>query len=147
MRWSVVRWGRKDAPPATDMPRLAWDALEAGLDGPALRQLAALDFPTFFQVQEVLPRAMAEMHLSQMDKVQAGLRLAKLRAQEILESKSDPFLHLGDFNHLWIATDYCRELTDYGPLADDVYVARCMGQSEQEIRNWLNERLNKLAGT
>lgn len=26
-----------------DMPKLAWDALESGLDGPAIRRLAALD--------------------------------------------------------------------------------------------------------
>ena len=30
------------------------DAVEAGLDGPAIRRLAALEFPTFFQVQEVI---------------------------------------------------------------------------------------------
>jgi len=46
---------------ATDMPRLAWDAMEAGLDGPAIRRLAALEFPTYFQVQEILPAAMREV--------------------------------------------------------------------------------------
>ena len=46
---------------ATEMPRLAWDALEAGLDGPAIRRLAALEFPTFFQVQKILAQAMEEM--------------------------------------------------------------------------------------
>ena len=37
---------------STDMPALAWDAIEAGLDGPAIGRMAALEFPTFFEVQE-----------------------------------------------------------------------------------------------
>jgi hypothetical protein len=51
---------------ATDMPKLAWDALEAGLDGPATRRLAALHFPTFFQVREILPKVMQEWGLAQI---------------------------------------------------------------------------------
>jgi len=51
---------------SVDMPKLAWDALEAGLDGPAIRRLAALEFPTAFQVREVLPDAMEEMQLAKL---------------------------------------------------------------------------------
>jgi len=130
---------------STDMPRLAWDALEAGLDGPALRRIAALEFPTFFEIQEVLPRAMQEMQFTKLDKAEAALRLARLRAQEILATNSDPFGHLRDFEHLWIEADYCRELQEYGNLDDEVYVARYTGQPEQEIRAWLMEKLKKLA--
>jgi len=88
---------------------------------------------------------MEEMHLAKLDKVKAAVQLAKLRAQEILASESDPLSHLRDFEHLWIEADYCRELQDYGNLDDDVYVARQMGQPEQEIRAWLMERLGTLA--
>jgi len=129
----------------TEMPSLAWDALEAGLDGPAIPRLAALEFPTFFQVQEILPQAMEEMRLTKLERRELLLQLAKLRAREILTTNADPFKHLRDFEHLWIGADYCRELRDYGNLDDDVYVARCKGQDEQEIRAWLIERLNKLA--
>jgi hypothetical protein len=85
------------------------------------------------------------MHLVRLDKSEAALQLAKLRAQEILAANLDPFGHLGDFEHLWLAADYCRELSDYGNLVNDVFVARCMEQPEQEIRAWLMERLRKLA--
>lgn len=131
---------------STDMPRLAWDALEAGFDGPALRRMAAFEFPTFFQIQEVLPRAMEEMHLGKLDNAEAAVRLAKMRAQEIVAANSDTFKHLRDFEQLWIEADYCQELVEYGNLDDEVYVARQMGQPEQEIRAWLLERLNRLAG-
>ncbi len=130
---------------AVDMPKLAWEALEAGLDGPAIRRLAALEFPTAFQIREVLPQAMEEMRLTKLTETEAALRLAKIRAQLIVRSNLDPFQHLRDFEHLWIQTDYCRELQDYGNLDDEVNVARCMKQSEPEIRAWLMERLKKLS--
>jgi hypothetical protein len=130
---------------STDMPRLAWDALEAGLDGPAIRRLAALEFPTVFQIRELLPRVMEELHLVPMRRGQAALQLAKMRAQEILRSELDPLQHLRDFEYLWIQADYCSELSAYGNLDDEVHVARCMGQSEQEIRAWVLKRIQELA--
>ena len=130
---------------STDMPRFAWDALEAGLDGPAIRRLAALEFPTVFQVREVLPQVMIEMHLAKLGESEAALQLAKLRAQEILRSNLDPLKHLRDFEQLWILAHHCRELQEYGNLDDEVHVARCMSQPEPEIRAWLMEKLKKLA--
>jgi hypothetical protein len=129
---------------STEMPRLAWEALEAGLDGPAIRRLAAFEFPTFFQVREVLPQVMEEMRLARLNKTAAALQLAKLRAQEILARNLDPFKHLRDFEQLWIEADYCRDLQDYGNLDDEVHIARSMRQPEQEIRAWVMERLKKL---
>ena len=130
---------------STEMPAVAWDALEAGLDGPAIRRLAALEFPTYFEICEVLPRAMEEMRLSKLDEGQAAVRLAKLRAQEILRTDADPLKHLRDFEHLWIQSHYCRELNDYGNLEDEVYVAGATGQTEQEVRAFVLDRLKKLA--
>jgi hypothetical protein len=45
---------------SADMPSIAWDAWEAGLDGPAITRLGALERPTYFEVSEVLPRVMQE---------------------------------------------------------------------------------------
>jgi len=87
--------------PSAEMPRVAWDAMEAGFDGPAIRRLAALEAPTFFQLHEVLPAALDELHLRKLDKAEAALRLGRLRAKDICGSNSDPFRHLRDFEHLW----------------------------------------------
>ena len=108
-------------------PRVV-EALLAGLDGPAIRRLAALEFPAFFQVREILAHATEEMRLTKLGKREAALQLAKLRAREILTTNSDPLKHLRDVEHLWVGADYCRELQDYGNLGEDVHVARCMGQ-------------------
>lgn len=48
------------------MPSIALDALEADIDGAAIRRLAALERPTYFEVAEILPRAMEEMGLVQI---------------------------------------------------------------------------------
>jgi hypothetical protein len=136
----------------TDMPKLvypeprrAWDALEAGLDGPATRRLAALEFPTFFQVREILLKILEEWHLKQIPKEQAALRLAKRRAREILQSNEDPLKHTSDFSQLWFESDYCAELSDYGELDEWVYVAHYSGQTDNQIRPWLLEKLKALA--
>jgi hypothetical protein len=138
----------------TDMPKLvypeprrAWDALEAGLDGPATRRLAALHFPTFFQVREILPKVLEEWHLKQIPKAEAALRLAKRRAREILQSNEDPLKHTSDFSQLWSESDYCAELGEYGPLDEEVYVARYCGRTEHEIRARLLEKLKALANS
>jgi hypothetical protein len=128
-----------------DMPKLAWEALEAGLDGPATRRLAALHFPTFFQVRELLPALLQEWRMTSLSPEDAALRLAKLRARQILECNEDPLKHANDFWNLWMESDYCAALDDYGPLADDVHVARSCGQTDDEIRAWLLERLKALA--
>lgn len=130
---------------STDMPKLACDALEAGLDGPSVRRLAALEFPTFFQVRELLPAVMKELGLVNLTKERAAVQLARMKARELLRSEADPLQHLRDFEHLWIGADYCRELRDYGNLDDEVYVARQMGQAEAEIRSWVMNRIQKLA--
>lgn len=130
---------------STDLPRIAWDAIEAGLDGPAIRRLAALEAPSYFQLREVLPPAMNEMHLENIDKGEAALRLARARANYILASNLDPLRHLRDFELLWWDSDYCRQLRDVGNLDDEVHVARYGGQSDVEIREWVMARLKNLA--
>lgn len=129
----------------TDMPKLAWDALEAGLDGPATRRLAALRFPTFFEVREVLPAVLREWGMKQLSAEEAALRLAKIRVRQILQNNEDPLEHSGDFYQMWVDSDYCRALREYGPLGDEAFVARECGQSDNEIRAWLLAKFKALA--
>jgi hypothetical protein len=130
---------------STDMPKLAWDALEAGLDGPSTRRLAALNFPTFFQIREILPNLLREWSMTKLSPEDAALRLAKLRARQILQSNEDPLEQNYDFWNLWMESGYCRALHDFGPLADDVHVARECGRTDDEIRTLLLEKLKALA--
>ena len=133
--------------PSGEMPALAADVLESGLDGPTIRRVAASDSPTFFEIQPVLTQMMQEMHLARLEKEEAALRLAKLRAQEILSAGSDPLKHLRDFESLWIAADYCQAVQEYGTLDDELHVSKYMEQSEQDIRDLILAKLRKLAET
>ena len=129
----------------TDMPKLAWDALEAGLDGPATRRLAALELPTFFQVREILPKVIQEWGLTQLSREQAGLQLAKRRARQILQSSENPFEHSYDFFSLWVETGYSRELAPFFELAEEVSIAFESGEAEDQVRAWFLEKLKALA--
>ena len=129
---------------SSDTPKVAWDALEAGLDGKYIRRLAALDSPTYFQVIEVLPQAMQEMGLVKLSRADASLRLAKNRAKEILDSGEDPLKHTRDFEHLWIDAGYPRELASVGNLDDEAFID---SRPEGTIREWVTERLREFIRT
>src|SRR4051812_44648716 len=101
------------------MPSIAWDAWEAGMDGPATRRLGALEHPTYFQVSEVLPRVMQELNLSQISHDEAARRLARRIAKQILESGDDPLQHLRDFESIWVRAGYPHQISGLGTLYDD----------------------------
>jgi hypothetical protein len=127
---------------SSDMPKIAWDAMEAGLDGKFIRRLGALEAPTYFEVIEVLPQAMQEMGLTKLDRNEAALRLAKSRAREILETGEDPLKHTRDFERLWIDAGYPSALTTLGTLYDEVYIASG-SQTDEKIRKWVVDRLTE----
>jgi len=129
-----------------DMPTVAQDALEAGLDGHAIVRLAILEKPTYFQVAEVLPLAMAEMGLKKMTVGQAACVLARRWAKEILNDGKDPLLYRKQFEWLWIKSDYAREIQSVGTLDDEVWIAESTGQTQAQIRGWVTERLRALSG-
>lgn len=130
---------------SSDFPQIAADALEASLDGPAIRRLAALDSPSFFEVQPILTQAFEEMHLPKLEKTEAALFLSKRRARHILENNSDPLRYVGAFERLWIETDYAAEMQSFGTLSDEASVAREMGESLDSIRSNLRRTLKALA--
>jgi hypothetical protein len=127
--------------PSEDMPAVAWDALEAGLDGSGITRLAALEHPTFFEVAEVLPKAKVEMVLVDLSVGEAALRIARRWAAEILERGEDPLRHTKEFWRLWIKADYSRELQSVGTLDDEVWIAESMGQTPSQICAWVLDRL------
>jgi hypothetical protein len=130
---------------AEDLPKLAWDALESGLDGPATRRLAALDRPKHFDVEKILTMAMQEWgSLVAISKEEAGVRLAKRRAREILLGTDDILLHTRDFDELWRQTDYCVELKDCGVIHDEVERLRLYGRYDGELRKWMRRELERL---
>jgi hypothetical protein len=130
---------------SADMPQIAWDALEAGLDGPATRRLAALELPTHFEVAEVFPRVRQELGLTEITVGQAALRVAKQIAREILDKGDDPLRHVPTFESLWVRSGYAKDIQALGTMHDDVWVAQSMGRSDEQIRDWVTSILKDFA--
>jgi hypothetical protein len=126
---------------SSDMPQIACDALEAGFDGKAIRRLAVLEKPTYFEVAEILPRVMQELELKQIPTGEAALRVARKIARDILSSGDDPLSHVRDFEFLWIQSGYQAEICELGTMYDEVYVAQSMGRSDEETRDWVKSLL------
>jgi hypothetical protein len=122
---------------SADMPQVALDALEAGLDGPATRRLAILEHPTYFEVAEVLPRVRQELGLTQITVGQAALRIARQIAREFLLTSDDPLRQVRIFELLWVRSGYAKEIQTLGTLHDEVWVAQSMGRSDAQIRDWV----------
>jgi len=126
---------------AAEMPQIALSALEADLDGKAIRRLAVLEHPTYFEVAEVLPRVMQELGMTQIPIGEAAFRVAKQIAKEILNSGDDPLRHIRDFESLWVRSDYTDQISILGTLYDDVWIAQSSGRSDEDTRDWVKSIL------
>jgi hypothetical protein len=130
-----------------EMPGLAWDALEAGLDGPSIRRLAALTTPSGWETDQIVPSFMAEAGLKPITTREASIRLARQLAHRILSEELDPLNHTRDFELLWIEADHPSEIQDAGLLDDEKYVAQYVGQTEAQFREYVRGVLIDLVNT
>src|SRR5215472_14258291 len=80
-----------------ELPSVAWDVLEAGLDGPFIRRLAALVNPSGWEADQIMPAFMAEAGLKTISRQEAAVRLARQVARRILSEGLDPAVHTRDF--------------------------------------------------
>jgi hypothetical protein len=119
-----------------EMPALAWDALEAGLDGPAIRRVAALLHPSGWEVDQILPKFVADAGMVSLSPQEASVRIARHIARRILDEGLDPIEHTRDFELLWIRADHPEALSDAGMLDDQKYTAEYMGQTQAEFREY-----------
>ncbi|MGA2360252.1 MAG: hypothetical protein ABSF66_14715 [Terriglobales bacterium] len=134
--------------PADGMPEMAQHALDAGLDGHAIRRLAALNQPTHFEIVPLLSKAKAEMGLCELSKAAAALRIGKSLASGILAQRTAdnplPLCCAEQFEWLWIKAGCPEELRSVGNLPDEIELAKMRGQTIAEIREWITERLRAL---
>lgn len=130
-----------------EMPTLAWNALEAGLDGPSIRRLAALINPSGWETDQITPAFTAEAGMKSISRQEASLRVAMQLARRILREELDPLAYSRDFEALWIRADYATAIQEVGALDDQKAVAEYMGQSEAELREYARSVLLALVAT
>ena len=127
-----------------EMPKLAWDVLESGLDGPVIRRMAALIRPLGWETDQYLPKFMAEAGLKGISCEEASIRLARRLTLRILAEELDPLDYTRDFERLWILADYASAIGEAGTLDDEKAVAEYVGQSESELREYARTVLRTL---
>ena len=100
----------------SELPDVACDALQLGLDGRAIRRLASLSKPSYFEVGDLFQRALLEMGIEQWSKKDAALFLAKEVATSILTGTKEPLAGGYEIWLLCYAADCPKELVAFGAL-------------------------------
>jgi len=126
------------------MPSLACDALEAGLDGPSIRRLAGLINPSGWEMDQILRKFMAETGLGQIPLSVAALRLASDLAQRILSEGLDPLNFTGHFYRLFVDAAYPAAIQEAAFLDDEKEILDYTGQTKAEFREHARQVLSAL---
>jgi hypothetical protein len=105
--------------PTERLPSLAQDALEAGFDGPHVLRMAVLEPVAGWAIDQALQPMMDELGCRLISIQEAALRLARKRAQLILDTGEDPLPSVPYFHRLMVAADYPEELIELGYFDDD----------------------------
>jgi hypothetical protein len=127
-----------------EMPALACDVLESGLDGPSIVRVAALINPSGWEIDQLMPRFMEEAGLKTISLQEASIRLAKELANRILSEGLDPLRFTRNLELLWIQSEYAEAIQDVGSLDDQKSTAQYIGQTEDELREYAGHVLRAL---
>lgn len=131
-----------------DLPAFAADALEAGYDGYALRQLAGLVRPTSRDVGDLFVRALGDMGLEKpSSRQQANLTVAKSVSKSIADGTLDPFAGARRLSHLAQAAGFPEGLTQFFVLAEELDLGEYARSRDLIRKDIIAEAENLLAVT
>lgn len=105
--------------PTEQLPARAQDALEEGFDGPHTLRVAILDPRWPYEIEHALPNMLTELGLTSITPETAAIRLATIRARQLLDSGEDPATSLPYFYRLLRAGDCPDELYELAYLSDE----------------------------
>jgi hypothetical protein len=128
--WTLGKLSAKDLPP------FAWQALELGYDGPALRRLAAFESPTFFEIGDLFEKVNREMGRHPMAKRDAAILLAKEIAGKVLSREKERLTGAYEIFLLGYDSGMPDEIMLFGGLDQDFDIPtiyqECKGLLEQQ---------------
>jgi hypothetical protein len=88
---------------------------------------------------------MKALGLAQITIGEAALRVAKKTPREIVRNSDDPLRYVQALESLWIHSAYAKEIRALGTLDDEVWIAKSMGRSDAEVRDWVISVLKDFA--
>lgn len=141
--------------PSEELPRLAQDALELGYDGQYTRRIAGLIHPDSFDLQPLMPGFFAELGVTAtLPRREAGLTLAKLVAQAIVDCRVNPYQGA---RFIWreivneLRTDAPKELLSFVGNASEYEDCEFYNQHPEGVRkkiaNDITRDARELVGT
>lgn len=105
--------------PTERLPAAAQDALEAGFDGQHTLRMAILEPAAGWAIDQALPPMMEELWLRSISPEEAASKLARQRAQRLVETGENPLPSMPYFYRLLIAGNYPDELYDLAYFDDE----------------------------
>jgi hypothetical protein len=148
-RWEFARL------PSEELPGLAQSALELGYDGNCTRRIAGLNHPDNFDLQPLMPGFLEELGVTtKLSRRDAGLALARLVAQAIVEGRTEPydgarFIWREIVNELW--SNPPEELMSFVGNASEYEDCEFYSQHAEEVRRKLADDImqdaRELVGT
>jgi hypothetical protein len=134
--------------PTDRLPAVAQDALEAGYGGSHVVRMAILESDDVWEIDRALGPMLAELRCRSISLEEAALRLARMRAERILESDEDPLSSLSYFYRLMLAGGHLGELHELGYLEDslDIFGEDNLGERRRQARLALENLLDPELG-
>jgi len=133
-----------------DMPGFAADALEAGYDGPALRQLAGLIKPTSADIGDLFQRVLDQIGTVKISsQKQAVYWMSRVVATDIVEGRIDPIKGAGVLAGCARLADFAPVLAEFLGLGDMAYWDEYAPPSAKLVKDIIEEArllLNKIPG-
>jgi hypothetical protein len=129
MQLAVAKWVL-GLLPSNELPDFATQALESGLDTPALRQLAGELQPTMRDARPIFKKALAQLGITLPSRPDAGLIIARHYAKEISDGTLSPY---EGARRIW--REIQLEVKDLKPRLDPfVYWASEWGDADDPAR-------------
>lgn len=130
--------------PIEQLPNLASDAIENGIDASTVIEIAGIKNPNYFVIQELMPKFLGELGLPPLSKEEAGLYLAKADARKIVSGEMDPEAGAKELERLWFKLEcFPKELQNFS-LADEHIGAlpmTCDKRDIPEVREKMRRRI------
>jgi hypothetical protein len=109
--------------PTERLPLTAQEALEAGFEGPNVLRMAIMEPVEGWEIDQILPRMLMDLGCHSIHARDAAFRLARSRAERILETCEDPLESVMYFHSLMLAADHPEELIALGYFDDNNFGA------------------------
>jgi hypothetical protein len=105
--------------PPEHLVDVACHALENGIEGPAIVEIAGMNNPARRDLEEIFPQLMNELGLVSKTMEQSGMIVARDIAEKIIDGETDPISGVGKLASIYNELKFKQELVGFFALNDE----------------------------